>query len=63
MRKLSLFLLVVSSILVGCAEQQPTQYQPQQAQVNPEWILPVLGSDPDAYQRPQRPCRGPNCPK
>jgi uncharacterized protein YcfL len=63
MRKLSLFLLVAVSMLVGCAEQQPTQYQPQQADVNPEWISPILGSDPDAYQRPQRPCRGPNCPK
>jgi hypothetical protein len=51
--------------LVGCAEPQPTnRYEVEVNATVPAWDQPVLGSDPDAYQRPnRRPCNGPNCPK
>jgi len=67
MRGLMLLVMLVCG-LVGCVAERAEKYQPHPNASN-EWISPILGSDPDVYNRPNRRpdqpqprCPGPNCP-
>lgn len=66
MRGLILLVVLVCGV-VGCVAERAEKYQPH-PNASGEWIAPILGSDPDVYERPNRRpqpqprCPGPNCP-
>lgn len=70
MKRLWLVFALVMFGAVGCVAERAEKYQPH-PNASGEWIAPILGSDPDVYERPNRRpqpsprqpvCPGPNCP-